>query len=151
MTTKTETMLIPDELLLDRFKVATTWPDMSNYEMYQGQIIKLVKLNSGGFGHPTKGNTFYKSFFENYPHLFQPLPWYADRKQEDMPAFIKCDERVWKITEWKKDIVGRFFPMNEIDAEGESENFANIKWHFCAEKFLPCTSEEYNEWKQSNK
>jgi hypothetical protein len=86
---------------------------------------------------------------EKYPANFQPLPWYAERKKSEMPEFIKCDERVWKVTEWRTDIVGRFFPMNEVDVEGESENFANIKWHFCAEKFLPCTIAEYEQWKQS--
>jgi hypothetical protein len=88
---------------------------------------------------------------EPYPHLFQPLPWWSDRKVDEMPAFIKCDERVWKISEWRKVIVGRFFPMNEVDTEGETENFANIKWHFASERFLPATREEYEAYNQQQK
>ncbi len=129
--------MTPESLLIQRYKVIAPYP-RSTYTV--GEVVTV-----GQMGKETQ-----VKYFE-YPHLFQPLPWYAERKKSEMPEFIKCDERVWKITEWDIDLFGRFFPVNKVDVEGETENFANIKWHFSKEKFVPCTLEEYNEWKQSNK
>jgi hypothetical protein len=145
--------MTPEQLLVPRIKVIDKYPGMEAEPFYVGQIITLTMHESDGYIHiPLKhipGSYMRKEFFETFPNIFQPLPWYLDRKQEDMPAFIKCDERVWKIKEWKKDIIGWFYPMNEVDAEGESENFANIKWHFAKEKFVPCTLAEYEAYQQS--
>lgn len=143
-------MLSKEELLIDRFKISNIWPDMWNYRMYQGQIIELKKLNSGGYGYPTKGNTFYKSFFENYPHLFQPLPWWSDRKPEDLPRYIKGMERVYEVAAWRKDIIGWPLPMNKVEAniKDDTENSANIEWHFFKDKFLPATLTEYEAFNQ---
>jgi hypothetical protein len=140
-----------EELLIQRYKVIAPYPqssfevgDIISFELQHVEIARYTALN----GDPIKLAVMEKEV-QKYPHLFQPLPWYAERKPEDLPEYIKCDERVWKITEWKKGMLGKVFPMNEVDVEGESENFANIKWHFSAAKFLPCTSEDYEQWKQS--
>ncbi len=141
--------MTPEQLLIKRYKCIAPIPFQPFPDMYNvGDVFtdngKTAVLNQNG-------DAVCVVEWEKYTHLFQPLPWYAERKKSEMPEFIKCDERVWKIKEWRTDIVGRFFPMNEVDKEGESENFANIKWHFRKEKFVPCTKEEYEQWKQSNK
>ena len=139
-----------DELLAQRYKVIADYPqsalkvgDIISFELQHVEIARYTVLN----GDPIKWAVMEKEV-QKYPNLFQPLPWSSDRKVEDMPAFIKCDERVWKITEWKKDMLGRLFPMNEVDTEGETENRANIKWFFASHKFLPATIEEYEAFKQ---
>jgi hypothetical protein len=140
-------MMAPEQLLIPRHKIIAPIPFQPAEDMYNvGDIITDDGVIAARNQH---GDPVFVVEWDKYPHLFQPLPWYAERKKSEMPEFIKCDERVWKVTEWRTDIVGRFFPMNEVDVEGESENFANIKWHFCAEKFLPCTIAEYEQWKQS--
>jgi hypothetical protein len=142
-------MMTPDALLLPRYKVIADYPGCS-YEV--GAILYVDpsgELYSPEAGYSRTVTKVMQCDVEKYTANIRPLPWYAERKKSDMPEYIKCEERVWKVTEWRTDIVGRFFPMNEVDVEGESENFANIKWHFCAEKFLPCTIADYEQWKQS--
>lgn len=145
-----------EELLLPRYKVIADY----FYNPYKiGDIITVLHDDRSvhlattsqrdDFGETVNVDHYFNpARLKDYPHLFQPLPWWSDRKAEDMPAFIKCDERVWKIAEWKKDMLGRFFPVNEVETEGETKNFANIKWHFAGDKFLPATIEEYEQYKQ---
>lgn len=136
-----------EQLLIQRYKVIAPYPGCG-YQV--GDIILEVDANLSKFVKQGDDRNFqYIQYPANYPANFQPLPWYAERKKSEMPEFIKCDERVWKVKEWCIDLFGKFFPMNEVDAEEETENFANIKWHFSKEKFLPCTSADYEQWKQS--
>lgn len=146
-------MLTVEELLVQRYKAIAPFPqsslkvgDIISFELAHVEIAQYSALSGDPISLAVPEREVKK-----YPHLFQPLPWWSDREVEDMPPYIKCDERVWKITEWKKDILGRFFPMNEVDTEGETENFANIKWHFASDKFLPATREEYELFKQKEK
>jgi hypothetical protein len=140
--------MTPEQLLIQRYKVIAPYPGIKAHGWKVGDILDR---NWCEYQNGDEDAGVIEWQISDYPTNFQPLPWWSDRKVEDMPAFIKCDERVWKVTEWRRDIVGRFFPMDEVDVEGESENFANIKWHFASAKFLPAMIAEYNEWKQSNK
>jgi len=99
-----------DELLTLRYKVINIWPDMSNYGHYQGQVITMAKLKDGGIGWPTNNVTFYPAHFDNFPHLFEPLPWWKERKVEDMPEYVKSIKQEYdyglkvgeiiKVKEW---------------------------------------------------
>jgi len=60
-----------EELLRPRFEVIADYPE-SPYPV--GEIIERT------------GKT---TFFEKYPAIFKPLPWWSHRKIEDMPEYVK--------------------------------------------------------------
>jgi hypothetical protein len=47
-------------------------------------------------------NFMWKSFFDLFPHLFEPLPWWKERKPEDMPHYVKhiATGKMWKVKEY---------------------------------------------------
>ena len=116
-----------EELLRRRYKVENLYPECP----YQVDDI-LYEAE--------------KSFLDNYPYLFRRLHWFEEREIQDMPQYISIDSKVWKIKEWRKDIIGHWYPMNEVDAKSDSENFSNISWHFRSTHSKPATEEEYNSY-----
>jgi hypothetical protein len=121
-----------EELLRPRYKVINIWPDMSNYGHYQGQIITMLKLNGGGIGWPTSKVTFYPAHFDNYPHLFQPLEWWMERKAEDLPEYLQCPSRktFCKVDKWGK---GHFVTGGKTKIQMYN--------------YIPATEADYNSWK----
>jgi hypothetical protein len=72
--------------------------------------------------------------WDKYPHLFQPLPWWSDRKVEDMPEYLNCPSRkmFFRVERWHKS----YFI---IDGRQKMQ-YGN---------YIPATREEYEQWKQS--
>lgn len=64
-------------------------------EHYPGSPYKIRQIIT--FDHDLNGRLFHKGYpsalfqedVDKYPHLFQPLPWYAERAIEDMPEYVK--------------------------------------------------------------
>lgn len=89
---KTETMKTVEELLKPRYKVIADYPK-SVYEV--GTIINAGTTSEDCIYCDREGPRM-----RHYPHLFQPLPWWSDRKVEDMPEYVRClcyggeDERI---------------------------------------------------------
>jgi hypothetical protein len=79
---------------------------------------------------------------EPYPHLFQLLPWWSDRKVEDMPEYLKLPDngRMWKIECWYGGPDCCYYC---------DKGFANETVTLTAEGKLPATREDYEHWKQS--
>lgn len=79
-----------EELLIQRYKVIAPYP-RSTYTI--GEIVVV-----GQMGKETQ-----IKYFE-YPNIFQPLPWWSDRKVEDMPKYLQCPSRgtFHKVDEWHK-------------------------------------------------
>lgn len=99
-----------EALLKPRYKVIADYPN-SIYSI--GEIIEC---------DAEEDCTLHK-----WPAIFKKLHWSEDRKPEDMPQFIKSkDKRVWLIKEWRKDLLGGWQPINNIDNEGDTENFASV-------------------------
>lgn len=91
---------------------------------------------------------------QQLPNLFQPLPWYAERKVEDMPEYVKLnpenttgEEGVFKVLEVKKYNDGTIGINHTHPAEDcePFEAFVGAKY------FLPATLEEYTEYINSQK
>ena len=93
-----------EQLMMPRYKVTNNWPSMRDFELHQ--VVTLDKEFSPQYRMWTitdcQGERNYiTKFFDNYPHLFQPLPWWAERKVEDMPEYVKDGNgEVYKIKEW---------------------------------------------------
>lgn len=83
--------MTPEELLKPRYKVIADYPGTC-FEI--GEIIQwddrttetqrraLIIQSSAGHGIKTE-------IADKYPHLFQKLEWWQERKPEDLPAYVK--------------------------------------------------------------
>lgn len=69
--------LTKEELLAQRYKVIAPYPRM---ELDQHGVGDIISPYGMGFLYPEK----VKEQYDMYPHLFQPLPWWSDRKPEDV-------------------------------------------------------------------
>lgn len=110
-------------LLKPRYKVIALWPG-TDYDL--GNIVF----------DPSPANQKNFFFFDNYPHLFQPLSWWQEREVGEMPEYMKCvltpdqdimPEQVLKMT-W-----------NEICGKDENNRVVIVSTN-C---FLPATEADY--------
>lgn len=86
--------MTPEELLKPRWKVIADYP---NSPFIIGQIFVI----------PNFDKDFTKKYWaddkDKYPHLFQRLEWWEERKPDEMPEYLKCLSPVFK---WSKgDII----------------------------------------------
>lgn len=86
-----------EELLKPRIKVISPWPDMQGSDV--GDVIHLPNedwvYSDGTFCQP--------DYFAIWPHLFSPLPWYAERTAEQIKAvkYVKDrGNRVYELLDW---------------------------------------------------
>lgn len=77
-----------EELLKVRYKAIAGWPGNTKYEI--GDILKGYSPGCGGGNLIVndKGESIWLSP-ENFPTLFKKLEWWEDRKESDMPEFLK--------------------------------------------------------------
>jgi hypothetical protein len=116
--------MTPEDLLKPRYKVIADYPGC-RWEV--GHIIEMKRV----------ATSVDDKYFDNYPHLFQPLKWYEERKPEDMPEYVKS-ERTGAIHITKYD-----FETNTIfwdDCPFTLSMFLSTK--------MPATKEEYDTYKQ---
>lgn len=69
-----------EELLIPRFKVIADYPDNP---LPVGEIIEGSLAPEGG-----------PDWKEKFPHIFIKLKWWENRKQQDMPDFLKVKSRL---------------------------------------------------------
>lgn len=88
--------MTPEELLKPRYKVINIWPGMHLEPFGKDQIVVLQphkEEDAEGFVYrPDKHkprNFMWQSFFDLFPHLFQRLEWWQERKPEEMPVYVK--------------------------------------------------------------
>jgi hypothetical protein len=124
-----------EELLRPRYKVINIWPDMDKMALCQGEIITLDKQFVNKQACIRRGDsTLYDAFFDNYPHLFQPLEWWEERAPEDMPKYLK-----WVYTgvicKYHRHL-GAYFYLEDDNSFG-----------YALTNTIPATIADYNAWK----
>jgi hypothetical protein len=74
---------------------------------------------------------------KDFPHLFQPLPWWSDREISDMPEYVKWRDTgvVCKPSRYS----GNYFFLDDDDSFGYALVHVDI-----------ATFEEYNEYQNHN-
>ena len=107
-----------EELLKPRWKV------IADYPKSQFKVGEIIESKTG-----------FLYCFEDYPHLFQPLQWWEERKLEDMPEYVNYNGGIYKVES----------PLTIIDGYIYTEG-AVIE---CQLKLsLPATISEYESYKQ---
>ena len=139
------------DLFNPRYKFMLDFPDYVSFPENRfftvGDIIELKVFENGEkWAHLKRKDKYsmkgeFKNcdnhFFDKYPHLFQPLPWYAERKESEMPEYIKMIKGseefkpgIYKIE--KYDIEDNF-----VCADGKCSSLSF---------FVPATHEEYLQY-----
>ncbi len=121
-----------DELLLPRYKSVADFP---------GNILPIGHITTlKGTARAIKSSM---EFFDKYPHLFQPIEWWEERKPEEMPEYVKEINSLYKI--------GEVIKVAEWEMESEDTDvpcFRDQKDnHFTwVRGFVPATLEDYTEY-----
>jgi hypothetical protein len=119
-----------EELMKPRWKVIADYP---NSPFFIGQVFTI----------PNFDNQFTKDYWaaekNKYPNIFEPLPWWKERKVEDMPEYVRhtASGKTWKVKEYDLP-TGAHLVGNEI-----SSYWAVMK------NLVPATESDYNAYLQT--
>lgn len=100
-----------EELMKVRYKVIADYPGMDDFYKI-GEIIQPR----------------YPIHYGSYPHIFKKLEWWEERKESDMPQYVKSlnTTLIYKVFHW----VG----TQKLHAEGVNEPFNHCKYLLPAHK-----------------
>lgn len=132
-----------EELMKPRYKVVADYPGMP---FLSDQIIEREGTNgTDDYYHPFNNKNI---CLNRYPNLFKKLEWWEERKQEEMPEYVKfaADGMVKRITHWDMETSSPWFMYLEGDNRPYSPgglSLENTHW-------LPATEEEYNNYISSH-
>lgn len=87
-----------DELLRPRYKVIADYPGNKYYPV--GKIITILDGN-----RPINDNGYrvQRCDFDEFPYLFKKLQWWEERKEEDMPEYLKDEHsEVFRVENYSK-------------------------------------------------
>jgi len=128
-----------DDLLKPRYKVIADYP----FSYYDVDSILLFD-----FYHTPNGVVH----FNEYPHLFKKLEWYEERKVEDMPDYLKFEERL-SITSYGDDVEPEIHKVKKHWDTSMTNDWRNkdircfiSEWHnttYYYGAFIPATEQEY--------
>lgn len=136
-----------EELLRPRYKVISDYPqppfneETDEHKFIEGDLLVQGNVNGiitfrryGRLGHMSVGVPCI-AHPEKYPKIFQPLPWWSDRKPEDMPKYLRwrTKDQILKIVRY--DDNGEFYYLNENDICG-----------YCTDYTNPATEDEYTAY-----
>ena len=84
-----------DDLLIERYKVIARYPHCPYkvgdiIEPKDGRFVLTQTSHRDEFGETVFTEHMHPiETAKDYPNLFQPLPWWEERKPEEMPQFLK--------------------------------------------------------------
>lgn len=111
------------------------------------QVIELKKENRSWlyeyYDHDGQ-YVVYQELFDSYKHLFKPLPWWSERKPEEMPQYVKRITEPMFITQPKFGEVLNVLLWTNMGVDGNYAAFLSYPGqHWKASNFIPATESEY--------
>lgn len=127
-----------EELLLPRVKHIAPYP-LSRMYFNVGDILIFDGFSYKPMGINPHGISMAKDLIESYPHIFRPMDWWEERREMDMPMYLKHKRffYIHKVVQWgsanaNNDPLYTFYGINgELMADRCNES-------------LPATEDEYN-------
>lgn len=136
-------------LLAPRYRLVADYPGNKHFEL--NKVINLEKNNLSKTGYAFHSTTYplwlSEEFFNEFPHLFQKLRWYEERKASEMPKYLDFGNMVLKVGRWIKGHDGELLPKS---ADMKDEDIS-AHWHFRRKDSLPSTQEEYEKEENQNR
>ena len=108
-----------------------------------GEILTLSHADKYPHCHDSGCDYLDADYFNQYPHLFAPLPWYAHRELSEMPEYVKGPQGILPCT-WNLSDTGKMyanFPKVTI----------GLNMEFYCEIILPATLSEYEAYLKTKK
>jgi hypothetical protein len=125
-----------------RYKVLATYPG-SPFSVKEVYSVGEILQEDFAFTLPRE--------IDQYPHLFYKMQWWEERKDEDLPPYLRIFDVVWKVDKWAHGIVERQ-PIAYSDSEkGRKDHFLSVTWYFNKANSLPATQEEYEHYLSTQK
>ena len=97
---------------LPRYRVKSLWPTCNTMGFYK--VGDILTDNGRDAVVNQEGHPVMPIAWEEFPALFELLPWYAEREAGEMPEYLRFqkDDEVYKIEKWDmKHLVG-FIDIN---------------------------------------
>jgi hypothetical protein len=119
-----------EELMIPRYIVMVDFPQWSVFSHKKGDILELKGIHFVGKGTSKSVN---ESEIDKYPFIFRKLHWSENRKESDMPEYVKdiYNDRILKVAD-----KGQNRRVWHIENE--------IEFRFIRGKsFIPATKKEY--------
>jgi len=144
--------MTPEELMMPRVKVTNYYP---NSKFETGDILQKSPLNYYfKVGVLTSKHTVEMvEEVDKSPAIFQPLPWYAERKIEDMPEYIRSwDKPINHYTRFSNVVIKCGVDVFWNSTEFTKENgFVSAYGGICIWAFIPATKQDYEAYLKTNK
>lgn len=131
------TKKIQIDLLAPRYKVIADYPKSN---MSIGKILKV----EDDFFYIGDGYAVEESYLTKFPHLFKKLEWWEERKEEEMPKYIKhpitwmAGFKYYQVDAYATNM------FNEVYAKTKDSETGNIFLHNA--QAVPATEAEYNSF-----
>jgi hypothetical protein len=136
-----------EELLIERYKVIAPYPH-SPYKVgdiikpNNGRFVLTQTTHRDEFGETVRTEHLHKSdVAKYYPHLFQRLEWWEDRKPEEMPGYVKWDYKPKVDSEVMKNYVRKVEGWQQANYGVITDGQTTASRHW-----LPATLEDYTAY-----
>ena len=143
--------MTPEELLKPRVKMIAPIPKMFSVPGIEvGKIWTGEEVGGKIIFHLSSAHRMDLEAIKGYPHLFQPLAWWEDRKPEDLPHYVKdIDGNVYKAVRYE-DLNGRLprFYTGKRETKGRWKGFEEP---FNIAACVPATEADYQSFIQKQK
>lgn len=121
--------MTPEDLMKPRYKVIADFPQWSSFKYKIGDLLEKLGIHFVGSGTSRGIN---ENEIDLYPAIFKKLEWWEERKESDMPQYVKKGERFYDLSNANEKYPDSFmfdYPMTEHW----------VAYYDC----LPATKEEY--------
>lgn len=133
-----------EELLKPRYKVVADFPQ-GVFKFQVGEILEKKGIHFTG-----QAKSINENEIDKYPHLFKKLEWWEDRKESDMPEYLKVNTEKTSlfIGDLHKVRELHLFPDPETLNINASKHYVLLEdksnfYRFNLSHFIPATKEEY--------
>lgn len=141
MITDYEQKLV-EELLKQRYKVISDYPEIERHNIKQGDII-TTESTAMYCDKIQDGTPVVSIDHEIFPSIFKKLEWWEYRDVKEMPDYLKSNDRdeVYKIERWDMEINFGF-----VDGTSGCD-LALFKPEY---GYIPATKQDYLNYKYKN-
>jgi hypothetical protein len=128
-----------DELLIPRKKVMIDFPQWSTFKHKKGDILTKKGIHWIGKGTARGIN---ENEIDNYPEIFRDMSWWEERKEEDMPEYVKhiATNSIDKVVKWDMETLFGFTYL-------ERKIGCDLALWKPEHGYIPATKEEYESQK----
>lgn len=139
-----------EKLMKPRWKVIANFPSYIDHELKIGDIV--TAFNVDGFWCIDMGGDWWE-MPEQYPAIFEKLKWWENRKEEDLPKYVKVTKKsdrgilIGKVYLLSDAELTKFYTINFFRPRINKQYAYYEVFHW--PELEPATKEEYEAFQKS--